>query len=100
MVLWHNNYVKTGPTERYITEGYHKQKVENKSLTQLLTYIENYSFIKHLEKEHQAAESLDIPVIDNDEQEIVPEIKESERVSVADIFNRFVNKWKKGMHYL
>lgn len=90
MVLWHNNYVKTGPTERYITEGFHKQKVENKSLTQLLTYIEKYSFIKHLEKEHQTAESLDILVIDNEKQEIAPE-----RVPVTDIFNRFVNKLKK-----
>ena len=62
---------------------------------QLLTYIENYSFIKHLEKEQQTAGSLDIPVIDNDKQEIEPEIKASERASVADIFNRFVNKLKK-----
>lgn len=95
LALWHNNYVKTGPTERYITEGFHKQKVENKSLTQLLTYIEKYSFIKHLEKEHQTAESLDIPVIDNDKQEIEPEIKASERASVADIFKGFINKLKK-----
>lgn len=27
--LWHNNYVKTGFRERYITEGFHKQNVEN-----------------------------------------------------------------------
>lgn len=87
--------MKTGPTERYITEGYHKQKVENKSLTQLLTYIENYSFVKHLEKEQQIAESLDIPVIDNDKQEIEPEIKVSERASVSDIFKEFVNRLKK-----
>ena len=29
--LWHNNYVKTGPEDRYITEGFHDQKIENKS---------------------------------------------------------------------
>lgn len=95
LALWHNNYVKTGPTERYITEGFHKQKVENKSLTQLLTYIESYSFVKHLEKEQQTVEPLDIPVIDNDKREIAPEIKSSERVSVADIFKEFLDKLKK-----
>ncbi len=101
LALWHNNYVKTGPAERYITEGFHKQKVENKSLTQLLEYIENYSFEKHLEREQQTTEPVDIPVNDNEKQEIVPEIKDSEtkapervseRVSVADIFKGFVNK--------
>ena len=95
LALWHNNYVKTGPTERYITEGFHRQKAENKSLTQLLTYIESYSFAKHLEKEHQMEESLNIPVIDNEKQEILPEIKISERVSVADKFKGFINKLKK-----
>lgn len=95
LVLWHNNYVKTEPTERYITEGFHKQKVDNKSLTQLLTYIEKYSFIKHLEKEQQTAESLDITVIDNDKQETAPEIKTPERVSKADILKGFINKLKK-----
>ena len=39
--LWHNNYVKTGPEDRYITEDFHDQKRENKSFSQLLTYIEN-----------------------------------------------------------
>lgn len=39
--LWHNNYVKTGPEDRYITEDFHDQKIENKSFSQLLTYIEN-----------------------------------------------------------
>lgn len=56
--LWHNNYVKTDPEERYITEGFHKQKIENKSFSQLLTYIENYSFEKHLKSERQAAEQV------------------------------------------
>ena len=56
LALWHNNYVRTGPAERYITDGFHKQKVENKSLSQLLSYVENYSFAKHLENEQQAAD--------------------------------------------
>ena len=36
MELWHNNYVKTSSTERYITDGYHNQKVERGTLGQLL----------------------------------------------------------------
>lgn len=52
--LWHNNYVKTSETERHITEGYHNQKVEGKSLTQILRYVEGYSWEKHLEKQVMA----------------------------------------------
>lgn len=52
--LWHNNYVKTSPTERYITEGFHNQKVDAVTLGQMLRYIEEYSFDKHLE--HEKAE--------------------------------------------
>lgn len=44
MELWHNNYVKTSFTERYITDGYHNQKVECDTLGQLLNYIETYSW--------------------------------------------------------
>lgn len=95
LALWHNNYVKTGPTERYITEGFHNQKVENKSLTQLLTYIESYSFVKHLENEQQAAEVIDNPIIDAKEQEITPGIKASKRISVSDVFKGLINKLKK-----
>lgn len=95
LALWHNNYVKTGPTERYITEGFHKQKVESKSLTQLLIYIENYSFIKHLEKEQQTAKLLDISVIDNEKQDIELEIKAAEKLFVADKFKGFINTLKK-----
>ncbi len=93
--LWHNNYVKTGLTERYITEGFHKQKVENKSLTQLLIYIESYSYVKHLEKEQQEVEVMDNPVIDDKKQEITPEIKASERVCVFAVFKSLINKLKK-----
>ena len=51
--LWHNNYIRTGPAERYITQGYHKQKTEAKTLCQMLEYIEKYSFEKHLKHEAQ-----------------------------------------------
>lgn len=51
--------------ERYITEGFHNQKIENKSFSQILTYIENYSFEKHLKSERQAAEQAE-------EENVVP----------------------------
>ena len=51
--LWHNNYVRTSPTERYITNGYHNQNVERVTLGQMLKYIEGYSWQKHLEAEQQ-----------------------------------------------
>ena len=51
MELWHNNYVKTSSTERYITDGYHNQKVERGTLGRLLYYIETYSWQKHLQHE-------------------------------------------------
>jgi hypothetical protein len=38
--LWHNNYVRTSDTERYITDGFHNQNLDGKTLTQLLKYIE------------------------------------------------------------
>ncbi len=53
LVLWHNNYVKVSPAERYITEGYHDQRVNGKTLLQLLFYIEGYSWEKHLSGEAQ-----------------------------------------------
>ena len=54
--LWHNNYVKTGFRERYITEGFHKQNVENNRFEQLLSYIETYSWQKHLDNEEMRGE--------------------------------------------
>ena len=31
-VLYHNNYVKLSETERYIVDGFHKQKINSKSV--------------------------------------------------------------------
>jgi len=60
--LWHNNYVKTSETERYITEGFHNQNVERGRLSGILDYIEKYSWQKHLqheiEKQRVAEEEL------------------------------------------
>lgn len=73
MELWHNNYVKTSFTERYITDGYHNQKVECDTLGQLLNYIETYSWQKHLQHERIMLEEAEtepenkvITEIDND----------------------------------
>ena len=54
--LRHNNYVKTSSTERYITEGFHKQNVEHSKFEQLLNYIETYSWKKHLDNEEMRGE--------------------------------------------
>lgn len=91
LTLWHNNYVKTGPTERYITEGFHKQKVGHKSLSQLLTYIESYSFAKHLE--HEQLSSVTNPIIDS--KKISQKRKMPKVLSVSYIFKIFVDKLKK-----
>ncbi len=54
LTLWHNNYVKTTPEERYITSGFHNQGMEGKKLNALLEYINDYTFEKHLAAEERA----------------------------------------------
>lgn len=52
--LWHNNYVRISPKERYITQGFHLQKLSKGStLHQILKYIANYSWQKHLVAENR-----------------------------------------------
>lgn len=46
--LYHNNYVKVSPTERFITDGYHKQGVKSNHLHHLFDYINDYSYIGHV----------------------------------------------------
>lgn len=56
--LWHNNYIRISPTERYITEGFHDQGMkEHTSMYQMLTYIAGYSWQKHLDAERMEAEA-------------------------------------------
>lgn len=55
--LWHNNYVKTGPGERYITQGFHDQGQEGKKLYFMLNFICSYTFDKHLEAENRAKQA-------------------------------------------
>ena len=53
--LWHNNYVKTAPRERYITQGFYNQGMDGKRLYSMLTYISAYTFERHLAGEEKAA---------------------------------------------
>lgn len=43
LVLWHNNYINTAPNERYVTNGFHKQNVEDLTLVRILNYIEHHT---------------------------------------------------------
>lgn len=54
--LWHNNYVRTSETGRYITEGYHDQQFQNRQLYPLLRYIGQYTWEGHLEAEQAKKE--------------------------------------------
>ena len=90
--LWHNNYVKTGPEERYITEGFHNQKIENKSFSQLLTYIENYSFEKHLKSERQAAELDEKENVVQIEPDMVEEKTVQEEQKISNILQGLLHK--------
>jgi hypothetical protein len=54
--LWHNNYIRTSPTERYMTDGFHNQGLEQGNLKYFLNYIGIYSWQKHLENEMKRTE--------------------------------------------
>ena len=56
--LWHNNYVKTSSTERYITDGFHNQGMDGKSLYWMLECINSYTYDKHLESEDVNVEGI------------------------------------------
>ena len=49
--LWHNNYVRTGQSDRKKTSGYHIHEIRKTTLEGILKYISGYSFEKHLEAE-------------------------------------------------
>ncbi len=67
--LWHNNYVRTSPEERYIIDGFHDQGINDRDLLGLLKYINGYTFEKHLKAENTAQLSNDIPVLPKERQE-------------------------------
>jgi hypothetical protein len=71
--LWHNNYVKTSDTERYITDGFHNQNVDWKKLIQILNYIEGYSWQKHLANENKKILAEEEPVT----EELIEQVEAS-----------------------
>lgn len=64
--LWHNNYVKTSETERYLTSGFHNQGIESdKNVKKIMNYIVGYTWQKHLnaEKLNKAVDSTEEEMI-------------------------------------
>ena len=98
--LWHNNYVRISTTERYITEGYHRQRYSSDSLIRLLDYIAGYTWQGHVRKEEEIAlremqesqaQKVQAEVQENTEQvEIqqpelsVPQEKEQQDISLEE----------------
>ena len=82
--LWHNNYVKTSPTERYITQGFHKQGIRGNNLYGMFEFIHNYSFGEHLVS--SVSES-----IDSSEEKLA----EEEKTTKKNIFRRMLTFFRK-----
>lgn len=53
--LWHNNYVRTDDKERYITDGFHDQKIKSRNLKTILDMIVRYDW-RTYHKEVEAEE--------------------------------------------
>ncbi|MBQ6026053.1 MAG: hypothetical protein IJL20_10635 [Lachnospiraceae bacterium] len=89
--LWHNNYVKTASRERYITSGFHEQKIEKHSLLFILDYISGYTFDKHLAAEDKMG---GLKQVDMDKMEGM-EIAQKESVNNKTSKNKDKIAWKK-----
>lgn len=57
--LWHNNYVRISSNERYITSGFHNQGLDDFSVSNMLRFIGNYSWEKHLASEEAKKQGYD-----------------------------------------
>ena len=68
------------------------QKTENKSFSQLLTYIENYSFEKHLKSERQAADLAEKENIVLIEPEVGEEKTIQEEQKISNILQGLLHK--------
>ena len=44
MSLWHNNYIRVGNSDRYITDGFHEQHIQSDNLKYLMNYIGEYNW--------------------------------------------------------
>jgi len=97
--LWHNNYIRTSPTERYFTQGFHDQHL-NRDFTmfQLMNYIVNYSWQKHLSAESikdeaKAAETENITPAASSTENTIPE-KISSSTSIQEEGIKNLSLWK------
>jgi hypothetical protein len=56
--LWQNNYIKTSPEERCITQGFHHKKTaEGRTLFQMLERIRRYKYNPHFHENVAKAEA-------------------------------------------
>ena len=82
-MLWHNNYKKLGPEERYIADGFHKQGLEGKSLYKMLDYIKDYTYAGHLNaKKH----------LDKAEAEIINENVKQNKATLWSRVTDFISR--------
>jgi hypothetical protein len=87
--LWHNNYVKTSETERYITDGFHNQNVgDKKDLQQILQYIEGYSWQVHLEHEKEKENQRTKEAVTEKRK-----VMEEDKVTKTKKWYRFIVEW-------
>jgi hypothetical protein len=91
--LWHNNYVKTSETERYITEGFHNQNVDRKKLVQILKYIEGYSWQIHLERENEKLIGQDVEYVAEESVENEVRSSASETPAKKRTWYRVIADW-------
>lgn len=89
--LYHNNYVMLGDTERYITSGFHRQKGHYKYVSDMLGFINGYSWEKHLqakgklEKEATPEKDIELLVEDTSEQKASIVAEESVEKAQEDV---------------
>ena len=62
LTLWHNNYERVGNCGRRITEGFHPQNFDGKTLCEMFEYINGYTFEKHLERQYLEREKEFEPI--------------------------------------
>lgn len=102
--LWHNNYVKTSDTERYITDGFHNQGMDGQSLIQMLRYIEGYTWERHLQGEAAKAAAEKKAASPDDRTADVEAREENSRLpwylKVKNGFYLLLSKVNKALHFL
>ncbi|MBE5905246.1 MAG: hypothetical protein E7277_00430 [Lachnospiraceae bacterium] len=90
--LWHNNYVRLSPKERYITSGYHNQGMDGRGLYAMLEVIRKYTFAKHLAAEERA--------IDEQIAGIMEDVAATVRVIVKEIEKQREKEWRQFVYQL